>query len=133
MREKFDLFLQNMATLSPEMLPVTRLFLTNAQGGPLLEMKITPTLSQSCQVLSMIVVHSVSVLLNRKNYSILQPFVDMMSNAAALQARCSVLLLLLLLLLFHSFCTFPRMLTFQLCLMTYLKESEKLVETFMVC
>ena len=44
-----------------------------------------------------------------------------------------VVVVVVVLLLFHSFCTFPRMVTFQLCLMTYLKESEKLVEIFMVC
>jgi len=86
MKDKMDQFLQNTEWLSPEMLPMSRLFLTNAQGGPLDQMKMTPDASQSCQVLSIIVTHAVTVLMNRKNCSILQPFVNMMSNVAALQA-----------------------------------------------
>ena len=82
MREKFDDCLRNL--FSPEMLQIARSFLANGQGGPLLQMKITPDVSQSCQVLNLIVAHTVSVVVSRKNFSIFLPFVNMISNTAAL-------------------------------------------------
>jgi len=84
MTEKFDDCLRSIKLLTPEMLQIARCFLANEQGKNLLQMKITPILSQSCQVLNLVVVHTVSAIMSRKNFSIFHPFVCMMSNVAVL-------------------------------------------------
>ena len=84
MGEKFDDCLRNIKLFTPEMLRISRCFLANEQGGSLFQMKIRPGLSQSYQASTLIVAHTVSVLVSRKKYSIFHPFVNMMSNAAAL-------------------------------------------------
>ncbi len=70
------------------MLQLARLFLANAQGGPLAQMKITPELPLSHNILGFIAVHTTLVLSCQSKNLILHPFVSMMSNIAALQVSC---------------------------------------------
>jgi len=72
-------------SLTPGMLVIARYFLANQQGGPLLQMKITPLQPPTNRLSTFIVVHTVSVLLCPTNNPFIFPFVNMMSNVAALQ------------------------------------------------
>ena len=82
--EIFDDYIRKMKSFIPLMLQIARCFLANAQGGPLIQMKITPDMSPSCKVVGSIIIHAISVLACKSRYPMLLPFVNMMSNTAAL-------------------------------------------------
>ena len=85
LNENFDETLRTLKSLTPGMLLVARSFLANQQGGPLLQMKITPDQPLPFRLSTFVVVHTVSVILCHNDNPFLFPFVNMMSNVAALQ------------------------------------------------
>lgn len=82
--ELFNQFTLNVKAFTPSMRQTARLLLTNQQGGPLAQMTITPTLPSECKTLGSIVLHSVAVFSSNSRYQILLPFVNMLTNPAAL-------------------------------------------------
>jgi hypothetical protein len=61
-----------------------RLLLTNEQGGPLAQLRVTPELPAIYKTLGAVVIHTVAVLESSSRKPILLPFVNMMSDPAAL-------------------------------------------------
>ena len=66
------------------MVQTAQLLLTNQQGGPLVQMTVSPALTSEFKTLGSIVVHTVAVLSSNSTYPILLPFVNMLTNPAAL-------------------------------------------------
>ena len=64
-----------------------RLLLTNKQGGTLAQMCISPDLPSENKTLATIVVHAVSIFTSTSKQRILLPFVNMLSDPAALSVR----------------------------------------------
>ena len=77
------------------MLQAARRYLTNQQGGPLAQMRISLELSSECKMLGAIVVHTISVMSCNSRQAILLPFVNMTTNPAALAVSWDVFLLVL--------------------------------------
>jgi hypothetical protein len=73
-----------MATFSLPMRQTARLLLANKQGGPLAQLCVTPELPALEKTLGAVVIHTVAVLESSSRQPILLPFVNMMSNPAAL-------------------------------------------------
>ena len=71
------------------MLHAALCFLTNRQGGDLAQMKISDTLSPEYRSLGAVVVHTIAVLFSNYEMQILQPFISMLGNPAALTVRHS--------------------------------------------
>lgn len=82
-----------MKSFSPLMLQAARRYLTNKQGGPLAQMRIGPELPSECQMLGAVVVHTFSVISCNSRRAVLQPFVNMTTNPAALAVSLDMLLL----------------------------------------
>lgn len=73
-----------MKSFSPAMLQAARLLLTNTQGGPLAQMRITPEVPAEFKSLGALVVHTVAVMNSCAKLHILLPFVNMLNNPGAL-------------------------------------------------
>ena len=58
--------------------------LSNEQGGPLAQLCVTPELPAKCKTLGAVIVHTVAVLESSSRRHILLPFINMMTNPAAL-------------------------------------------------
>ena len=82
--ELFGQFTLSVKAFTPSMRRTAQLLLTNQQGGPLAQMTITPTLPSECKALGSIVIHSVVAFSSNSRYHILLPFVNMLTNPAAL-------------------------------------------------
>ena len=80
-------FIQESTELSYDMIHVTRLLLSNQQGGSLAQLAVSPNQPPLCRTLSGIVIHCASVMLSRTDVSLLQSFLYMLNNPAALEVR----------------------------------------------
>ena len=83
--EILNTFIQEFAGHSPEVMHTMRLLLGNQQGRTLAQITVSPDQPTLCQMLSGIVVHTVSVVLNRTRVNLLLPFVNMLNNPSALE------------------------------------------------
>ena len=68
---------------------MARSLVTNEQGGPLAQLGIAPRQPLQHRTLGAIVVHTAAVFLCRQRVDILQPFVNMLNNPAALVVSAS--------------------------------------------
>ena len=82
--EILNTFIQEFAGHSHDVMYVMRLLLENQQGQALAQMTVSPNQSSLCQMLSGIVIHTVSVVLNRTRVNLLLPFMNILNNPSAL-------------------------------------------------
>lgn len=82
--ELFNQFSSSVKVFPRSMLQAARLLLTNQQGGPLAQMTITPDLPSENITLCSIIVHCMAVFSSNATCHILLPFVNMLTNPAAL-------------------------------------------------
>lgn len=80
-------FTLEMKSFSPLMRQAARLLLTNQQGGPLGQMTVSPELPAECKTLGAVVVHTIAVINCNSRQDILLPFVNMLTNPAALMVN----------------------------------------------
>ena len=69
---------------------MARSLVANEQGGPLAQLTISPRQPLQHRTLGAIVVHTAAVLFCRQRVEILQPFVNMLNNPAALVVSVSL-------------------------------------------
>jgi len=82
--EQLDKFIKECKVLSKELQLMARSLVANEQGGPLAQLRIAPQRSLQHRTLGAIVVHTAAVLLCQQGVQILQPFLNMLNNPAAL-------------------------------------------------
>jgi len=68
----------------PQLQWVARSLVANEQGGPLAQLGVAPQQPLLNRILGAIVVHTAAVFFCRQRVKILQPFVNMLNNPAAL-------------------------------------------------
>ena len=78
-------FIQESTELSHDLMHLSRLLLSNQQGGTLAQLAVFLDQPPLCRTLSKIVIHSVSVILSRTGVDLLQPFLYMLNNPTALE------------------------------------------------
>lgn len=93
-------FTLRMESFSPPMIQAARLLLTNAQGGPLAQMRITPELPAEFKSLGAVVIHTVAVINSYSKEHILLPFVNMLNNPAALSVSFDYSIIIVVIRLF---------------------------------
>lgn len=91
--EAFNEFVLNLPAFSLPMRHIARLLLINQQGGPLAQLHITPELPAMCKTVGAIVIHTVSVLESCSKEPILLPFLNMITNPAALSVSTTFMYL----------------------------------------
>jgi len=69
---------------------MARALVANEQGGPLAQLRIAPRQPLQHRALGAIVVHTAAIFLCRQRVGILQPFVNMLKNPAALVVSASM-------------------------------------------
>jgi len=69
---------------------MARSLVANEQGGPLAQLGISPQQPLQHRTLGAIVVHTAAVFFCRQRVYILQPFVNMLNNPAALVVSVSL-------------------------------------------
>lgn len=80
-----------MRALSPSMRHTAQLLLTNKQGGPLAQMCITQKLPVMWKILGAVVVHTAAVLFSNSGRRSLLPFINMLTNPAALDVSACMI------------------------------------------
>ena len=83
--QALNTFIQESTGLFTNLKHVLRLLLGNQQGGPLPQLKVVPHQSSLYRTLSGIIVHSVSVILNKSDVNLLLPFLNMLNNPTAIE------------------------------------------------
>ena len=68
---------------------MARSLVANEQGGPLAQLGVAPQQPLQNRILGAIVVHTATVFFCRQRVEILQPFVNMLNNPAALVVSAS--------------------------------------------
>lgn len=97
--EKLDEFIVNHKLFSNELRSIAKALLTNEQGGKILEqMTVSPQQPLQCRTILGVVVHTAAVFFGQQKIAILLPFVNILSNPAALNV-----ILIAKLLITHSF------------------------------
>jgi len=69
---------------------MARSLVANEQGGPLAQLGIAPWQPLKHGILGVIVVHTTAVFICRQRVDILQPFLSMLNNPAALIVSASL-------------------------------------------
>ena len=85
--QTLQVFNASVQEVSPDMRHMVRLLLSNKQGGQLAEMAVSPNQPALCRTLEGIVVHTVSVVLNKAAVDLLQPFLNILSDPIALEVN----------------------------------------------
>ena len=72
---------------SDDIILMMRLLVANEQAVPLAQMTVSPQQPAFCRTLGGIVVHTVSVIMNKVSVDLLLPFVNMLNNPAVLKVK----------------------------------------------
>ena len=74
----------------PQLQWMARALVANEQGGPLAQLRIAPRQPLQHRALGAIVIHTAATFLCQQRVGILQPFVNMLKNPAALVVSASL-------------------------------------------